>query len=126
MRITVPNNLLAHFWEQEPEGHEEFWAFRWPVRANVGDTIHFMNGGREIAQAVIGRIEKPGQSECESTGRFLNMWKVYWPPSSFRDTRGAIKPVKSRRPTNAQAIAADAAREMFGEDAAYMEDLGSK
>ena len=84
MKITVPESEFDHFWVEPPPGHEEFWAFRWPVRAKVGDEINFMMNKKPVAKAVIWRIEKPGESECEQTGRFKSMWKVYWKPESFK------------------------------------------
>jgi ribosomal protein S18 acetylase RimI-like enzyme len=84
MNITVPESEETHFWEEPAEGMEEFWAFRWPVRALVGDRIIFNLRKKPIAEAVISRIEKPGQHECSTTGRFKNMWKVYWTNESFK------------------------------------------
>jgi len=84
MKITVPPQEFDHFWEDPPPGHDEFWAFRWPVRAKVGDQILFHMNKKPVAEAVISRIEKPGESECERTGRFKNMWKVFWKPESFK------------------------------------------
>jgi hypothetical protein len=91
MLISVPSTALDHFWEELPEGNWEFWAFRWPVRAKKGDTIYFYQSKQLIATAVIAKIEKPGKSECERTGKYKNMWKVYWRPDSFVDLRKGIE-----------------------------------
>jgi hypothetical protein len=87
MKINVPEEAISHFWEEPPEGNCEFWAFRWPVKAKVGDSIYFYFKKSLIASSVIAKIEKPGESECELTGRFKNLWKVYWKPESFKDER---------------------------------------
>jgi hypothetical protein len=84
MNITVPPAEAEHFWQEPAENMEEFWAFRWPVKAQVGDRVVFNLNKKPIAEAVISRIEKPGEHECETTGRFLNRWKVYWTPESFK------------------------------------------
>jgi len=86
MNVTVPESEIAngHFWEEPPAGSEEFWAFRWPVKAQVGDRVVFNLNKKPIAEAVISRIEKPGESECAETGRFGNKWKVFWTQDSFR------------------------------------------
>ena len=87
MKINVPSSAIGHFWEEPPEGHHEFWAFIWPVRAKVGDPIQFFYRKNVIASAVISRIEPPGKSECAGTGRFGSQWKVFWTPESFVDER---------------------------------------
>jgi hypothetical protein len=84
MNITVPPSEAEHFWEEPAPGMEEFWAFRWPVKAEVGDSIIFKLNQQPIAEAVVSRIEKPGEHECETTGRFRNQWKVYWTAESFK------------------------------------------
>jgi hypothetical protein len=85
MKITVPESEFDHFWVEPPPGHEEFWALRWPVKAKVGDPIVFHMNKKPVAEAVISRIEKPGESECERTHRFKHLWKVYF--NNFKDIR---------------------------------------
>ena len=87
MKINVPETAIEHFWEEPPEEDWEFWAFVWPVKAKVGDTIYFYYNKQLIATAVIALIEPPGISKCESTGRYNNRWKVFWTPESFKDLR---------------------------------------
>jgi hypothetical protein len=87
MKITVPPETEEHFWEEPPEGSWEFWAFVWPVKAKVGDTIYFYLNKKLIASATIALIEKPGESSCETTGKYKNRWKVFWKPESFKDER---------------------------------------
>jgi len=88
MNINVPESVVDHFWEDEPEGTtHEFWAFRFPVRAKSGDIIHFHIDKKEVAQAVIDYIEPPGESSCSTTGKFKNRWKVFWKCETFKDVR---------------------------------------
>ena len=87
MKINVPETAIEHFWDEPPEDSWEFWAFVWPVRAKVGDTIYFYYNKELIATAVIALIEPPGISECERTGNYNNRWKVFWTPESFKDMR---------------------------------------
>ena len=87
MKINVPEIAIEHFWEEPPEDSWEFWAFIWPVKAKVGDTIFFYFNKQFIAKAIIAKIEKPGESECERSGKYRNRWKVYWSPESFEDMR---------------------------------------
>lgn len=88
MKITVPPEMEEHFWEEPPEDSWEFWAFVWPVKkAKVGDTIYFYLNKKLIATAIIALIEPPGESSCETTGRYKNRWKVFWKPETFKDLR---------------------------------------
>jgi hypothetical protein len=88
MKINVPLNVVDHFWEQEPPGTtHEFWAFRFPVKAKEGDTIHFMIEGEEVAQAIVDKVESPGLSQCDTTGLYKNRWKVFWDCTTFKDLR---------------------------------------
>jgi hypothetical protein len=57
---------------------------RWPIKAQPGDRIEFRMNKQPIAEAVISRIEKPGESECATTGRFANLLKVFWMRDSFK------------------------------------------
>lgn len=85
MKINVPESEHEHFWEEPPPGSEEFWALRFPPKATVGDKVVFHMNKQPVAEAVISRIEKPGESECEQTGRFKHRWKAYF--TEFRDLR---------------------------------------
>lgn len=86
MKINVPEQALDHFWVEPPAGSMEFWAFRFPPKAKVGDQIIFNIDKKPVATATIALIEAPGQSECEQTGNFRNRWKVYWTQESFKKT----------------------------------------
>jgi len=101
MKVNVPESEFDHLWEEPPAGNEEFWAFRFPPKAQPGDQVLFHMNKKPVAEAVISRIEKPGEHECEATGRFKNKWKVYWTPESFKKI--ASSPVRSL--TREQAIA---------------------
>lgn len=87
MNINVPLTVRDHFWEEPPPDAWEFWSFRWPPPCKVGDELLFRFDKTIVARAVVARIEKPGQSVCEGTGRFRNGWKVFWTPESFQDLR---------------------------------------
>ena len=87
MNINVPHFAIDHFWEEPPEGSWEFWSFRFPPPCKVGDPLNFRFCGTIIAKAVVAKIEKPGQSKCDGTGRFERGWKVFWTPESFVDLR---------------------------------------
>jgi len=87
MNINIPEWAREHFWEEPPDGHWEFWAFRFKPRCEVGEELLFRFDGKPVAKAVCAKIEPPGVSECESTRRFLNRWKVYWSPETFKDLR---------------------------------------
>ena len=91
MNINVPPQARDHFWEEPPPGSHEFWSFRFPPPCKVGERLVFRFDGVVVAEAVCCRIEAPGQSECEGTGRFRRGHKVYWHQSSFVDRRpGAL------------------------------------
>lgn len=83
VNINVPEWARAHFWAEPPEGAEEFWSFRFPPPCKPGDPLVFRFDGRVVARAIVDRIEPPGLSECESSGRFWRGWKVFWRPETF-------------------------------------------
>lgn len=88
MNINVPEWARGHFWEEPPDGSEEFWAFQFKPPCAPGDPLCFRFDKRAVATAVVDRIERPGQSVCDATGRFARGWKVFWRPETFRDLRG--------------------------------------
>ena len=91
MNINIPASALGHFWKDPPEGSWEFWSFRFRPLCQVGSNLVFRFDGKIVARAVVARIEKPGESVCETTGRFRSGWKVFWTPESFVDQRGEGK-----------------------------------
>lgn len=88
MNINVPEHACDHFWEEPPEGSWEFWAFRFPPPCKVGDKLVFRFDGIPVAEAVCAKIEQPGESKCDATGRFERGYKVFWTPESFVELRG--------------------------------------
>jgi hypothetical protein len=87
MNINVPAFARDHFWEEPPPDSMEFWSFRFPPPCKVGDPLYFRFDGKIVAEAVVHRIEKPGESSCDATGKFKSGWKVCWTPESFIDRR---------------------------------------
>jgi hypothetical protein len=87
MNINVPAFALDHFWEEPPPGSWEFWSFRFQPPCKVGDPLYFRFNGTIIAEAVVAKIERPGESECDRTGKYRSGHKVYWAPDSFVDRR---------------------------------------
>jgi hypothetical protein len=83
MNINVPDSAWATFFDSPPAGAMEFWGFRFPPKAKVGDTITFHYHKVPVATAVIEAIGRPGQDQCDHSGRFKNLWKVYWKNESF-------------------------------------------
>lgn len=87
MNINVPVFAQDHFWEEPPAGSWEFWSFRFPPPCKIGDVLNFRMSGQIVARAICAKIEKPGESSCDRTGKFANGWKVFWTPESFEDLR---------------------------------------
>jgi len=94
MKINVPDWAREHFWEEPPEGSMEFWAFRFMPPCKIGDVIEFCFDRQLVARAVVGHIEAPSLSACDSTGRFRHRWKVFWSQESFEDLREPARPEK--------------------------------
>ena len=87
MNVNVNEHARPHFWEEPPQGSTEFWSFRFPPPCKVGDELIFRFDKKPVAKAVVAKIEKPGESACEATGRFRSGWKVFWEPHTFVDLR---------------------------------------
>lgn len=87
MNINIPAWARDHFWEEPPEDSQEFWGFRWPPPCKPGDPLIFRFDKVAVAEAVVDRIEKPGESRCDRTNGFERSWKVFWRPETFRDLR---------------------------------------
>lgn len=87
MNINVPEWAREHFWGDPPDGSWEFWGFRFKPPCAIGDVLYFRFDKVVVATARVEEIEKPGESQCEGTGRFGNLWKVFWTPESFKDLR---------------------------------------
>ncbi len=87
MNINVPTFARSHFWEEPPPDSQEFWSFRFPPPCKPGDPLVFRFDGIPVARAVCDRIEVPGRSACDATGRFGSGHKVFWRPETFVDLR---------------------------------------
>jgi hypothetical protein len=90
MNVNVPQFARDHFWEEPPAGSCEFWSFRFPPPCKVGEPLTFKFDGVPVARATVAKIEPPGQSKCDGTGRFGGGWKVFWTPESFVDLRSPV------------------------------------
>lgn len=84
MNVNIPESARDHFWVEPPAGSMEFWSFRFKPPCQVGDQLIFRFDGKAVAIAIVAKIEKPGQSSCDQTGRFKSGWKVFWKPESFK------------------------------------------
>lgn len=84
MKIQIPLFARDHFWEEPLAGSMEFWGFRWPVKCKVGDVIEFYFDKQLVATAIVAVIEEPNKSKCDGSGRFGNLWKVFWTQESFK------------------------------------------
>jgi hypothetical protein len=90
MNINVPAWAREDFWNEPPPGTMEFWGFRFPPPCAVGDRLVFRFDKVPVAEAVVYIIEPPGVRVCEHSGRWRNLWKVFWTPDSFRDLCGDV------------------------------------
>lgn len=73
--INIPESAWEHFWDEPPEGHREFWSFRFKPKCGPGDKLVFHYRGQPVARATVDEVERPGQ--------FRSGWKVFWTPESF-------------------------------------------
>ena len=87
--IEVPKASREHFWDEPPEGNLEFWAFKDRPRAFYNQKIIFKFDGQPVAEAKVLKIEDPGQSKCDSTGKYEKHWKVFWSPKEFKKYKTA-------------------------------------
>lgn len=83
MNINVPESARSNFWDEPPPGSWEFWSFRFRPPCQEGDPLVFNFDKVPVARAVVAKIEKPGLTACEHSGRFRSGWKVFWNPESF-------------------------------------------
>ena len=87
MNINVPPWARGEFWDEPPADSDEFWGFRFQPKCIPGDEVTFRFDRNIVASAIVDRIERPGQSECDRTGRFGTLWKVFWRNETFKDLR---------------------------------------
>lgn len=90
MNINVPESARDHFWVEPPEGSCEFWSFRFKPPCEVGEKLTFRFDKKPVAEAVVAKVERPGQTKCDQTGRFGSGWKVFWRPESFKKIKGIV------------------------------------
>lgn len=83
MNINIPLEARDEFWIEPPSGHMEFWAFRFRPPCKEGDELIFRFDKKPVARAIVYKIEKPGLTTCEHSGRYKNLWKVFWENESF-------------------------------------------
>lgn len=96
MKIHVPFWAQSRFWNEPPPDSMEFWATRFEPKCKLGDKIEFFfkhgngageDGWRKVAEAVVDHTGPPRESRCEHSGRFWNLWKVFWRQETFKDMR---------------------------------------
>lgn len=87
--IEVPREARSHFWEEPPEGNLEFWAFKQRPRCFYNQKIVFTFDRQPVAEARVLRIEDPGNSKCEQTGKYEKHHKVFWNPREFKKYKTA-------------------------------------
>lgn len=87
MKIKIPPFAQSHFWEEPRNGNMEFWAFKEKPNCSIGEKIEFYFGTKLVAEARVARVESPRLSECLTTGKFKEKWKVHWFNNSFKDLR---------------------------------------
>ena len=81
--IEVPADSRNHFWDRA-EGNLEFWAFKDRPRAFYGQKIIFTFDHQPVAEAKVLKMEEPGRSKCDSTGKYEKSWKVFWDSKEFK------------------------------------------
>lgn len=83
MHIEVPQNVRDHFWDEPPAHNLEFWAFKGRPSVLPNEKVYFTFDKMPVAETVVLKIEKPGESKCELTGKYEKHWKLYWEPAKF-------------------------------------------
>ncbi len=104
--IEVPKEARGHFWEEPPAHNLEFWAFRDRPPVLINEKVYFTFDKMPVAETTVLKVEKPGESICELTGKYEKHWKLYWEPAKFVKYAGHTAPTlyHGTCPENAQAI----------------------
>src|SRR5208283_5167375 len=104
--IEVPKESRGHFWDEPPAHNLEFWAFRDRPPVLINEKIYFTFDKMPVAETTCLRVEKPGESICELTGKYEKHWKLYWEPKKFVKYAGTTAPTlyHGTCPENAAAI----------------------
>jgi hypothetical protein len=87
--IEVPRDAREHFWVEPPDGNLEFWAFTERPRCFYNQKIIFTFDKQPVAEAKVLKIEEPGNSICEETGKYEKHHKVFWSPKEFHKYKTA-------------------------------------
>src|SRR5271157_6241403 len=80
--IEVPQARRKKFFIR-PKSVLEYWAFKNRPRVFINEQIIFTFDGKPVAEALVVKVEAPGQGE----GEHKDWHKVYWKPSRFRKFR---------------------------------------
>lgn len=87
--IEVPASSRGHFWDEPPAHNQEFWAFKGRPSVLPNEKVYFTFNKVPVAETTCLRVEKPGQSKCELSGKYEKHWKLYWEPAQFVKYAGA-------------------------------------
>ncbi len=98
--IEVPQESRSHFWDEPPAHNLEFWAFKGRPSALPNEKVYFTFDRVPVAETTVLKVEKPGQSKCELSGKYETHWKLYWEPAKF--TKYAAMPNKWYHGTSAK------------------------
>lgn len=90
LHIEVPRASRGHFWDEPPAGNLEFWAFKDRPKAFVNEKIVFTFNRKPVAEATVLKIEAPGHTKCEQTGKYEKHHKIFWDPQGFKKLENKI------------------------------------
>jgi len=104
--IEVPKDSRGHFWDEPPAHNLEFWAFRSRPPVLMNEKVYFTFDRMPVAETTVLKVEKPGESLCELSGKYEDHWKLYWEPKQFVKYAGTTAPTlyHGTCPENAEAI----------------------
>jgi RNA:NAD 2'-phosphotransferase (TPT1/KptA family)/GNAT superfamily N-acetyltransferase/2'-5' RNA ligase/8-oxo-dGTP pyrophosphatase MutT (NUDIX family) len=103
--IEVPKESRGHFWDEPPAHNLEFWAFRSRPPVLMNEKVYFTFDKMPVAETTCLKIEKPGESLCELSGKYEDHWKLYWEPKQFVKYAGAtVTLYHGTCPENATAL----------------------
>ena len=99
--IEVPKDSRGHFWDEPPAHNLEFWAFKGRPAVLPNEKVYFTFDKMPVAETTVLKVEKPGESICELTGKYEKHWKLYWEPKQFtKYARDKAPVVKTAAPTH--------------------------
>ena len=82
-QIEIPRESRERFWARPDDGKLEFWAFSERPRCFVNERVVFTFDRRPVAEARVYKIEEPGASKCDASGKYERYHKVFWDPRGF-------------------------------------------